>query len=105
MSSFDLLRDLVPHTSADHCCSVKCQRHLKMDASTAAIAANLSHIAKFEAKLPPPALPETAVTEAFGAWAYPKIVRHLNAHLMHCQAFLPAVATNSGHPCTPCFIR
>lgn len=45
-----------------------------MDASTAAIQANLKHIARFETKLPPQPLPETAVTEAFGAWAYPKIV-------------------------------
>jgi hypothetical protein len=46
-----------------------------MDASTAAIQANLKHITKFEAKLPPAPLPATAVTEAFGAWAFPKIVR------------------------------
>jgi hypothetical protein len=45
-----------------------------MDASTAGIQANLKHITKFEAKVPPAALPATAVTEAFGAWAFPKIV-------------------------------
>jgi hypothetical protein len=53
-----------------------------MDASTAAIAANLGHIARFEVKLAPAALPETAVTEAFGAWAYPKIVRQLAEPLL-----------------------
>lgn len=47
----------------------------RMDASTAVIAANLGHIARFEVKLAPAAL--AAVTEAFGAWAYPKIVRQL----------------------------
>jgi hypothetical protein len=45
-----------------------------MDASTAAVQANLKQITKFEVKLPPQTLSETAVTEAFGAWAYPKIV-------------------------------
>lgn len=50
---------------------------INMDASTSAIQANLRHIAKFEAKLPPNPLPDTAVTEAFGAWAYPKIVSEL----------------------------
>lgn len=53
-----------------------------MDASTAAIAANLGHIARFESKQAPAALPETAVTEAFGVWAYPKIVRQLTESLL-----------------------
>jgi hypothetical protein len=62
-----------------------------MDASAAAIQANLKHITKFEVKLSPQPLSETAVTEAFGAWAYPKIVS--------ASAAVPAQLAQAGMLC------
>lgn len=55
-------------------------------AAAASISANLQHMCRFEAKLPPAALPQTAVTQAFGAWAYPKIVAGLRSDNAVIQA-------------------
>jgi hypothetical protein len=47
--------------------------------TTTRAAQNAQHIAWFEAKPFPHQLDESTVTEAFGAWAYPKIVSVVRA--------------------------
>jgi hypothetical protein len=70
-----------------------------MEVDVDALAANSRHIAKYEAKPYPDPLPETAVTQGFEAFAFPKIVSPLNlsqagpvwnAYIAACKYLHPA---------------